>query len=125
MLVEKYLLKNKDIEGEAGNIKMMDAINRTTESLYALSNNNITFIDNMSAQIWEVEWHGNTYPKKKVDKNKLKSNPIGLIMLSIKKDGTSVSLSNPAWVFESDTIEITDITGIVVSSNYKATFLIV
>jgi len=125
MNVEKYLLTSKDIEGDAGTIKLMDAVNRTTESLYSLSSNNITFLDNISAQIWEVQWTGDNFPSKKIDKTKLKSNPIGVIILSIKENDLSVSLPNPAWSFEGDTLNITDINSIVVSSNYKATFLIV
>ena len=123
MLIEKRLLKQKEVSGENGINVLMDAVNRATESMYQAFNNNVTIGDNMAMQLWTASWHGVAYPTKKVT-DKLKALPQGLQVIKATENGVAYSMANPAWTFEKDTVKITDINGIITTNDYTATFLI-
>jgi hypothetical protein len=123
-LIEKYLLKSKDLDGPDGTVVLMNAYNRLAESVYAAFNNDVTMSDNIAVQFWETSWRGDTYPQKVVDRTRIKGNPKGVVVLQATEDGAFYSMSNPAWSFEKETVKITDINGITTTKDYTATFLI-
>jgi hypothetical protein len=123
-LYEKKILKLKDIEGEDGLKHLMDAVNRTTESSYAAMNSDITIDDNLAMQKFTSTWTGTTYPSKKIDRNSIKGNPNGVQLVKITEDNIAKSFPNPAYTYENETIQITDINGIDPNKTYTATFLI-
>ena len=124
MLVEKKLLKSEEVKGDNGIVVLMDAVNRVTNSLYILADNNTTIDENLAMQLWEVEWTGTNYPSKKVNRDKILGKPNGLLLLKATENGVPYSMINPAWSFENETINITDITNISSNNDYTATFLI-
>ena len=123
-LFEKKILKLKDIEGEEGLKNLMDAVNRGIESSYQAMNSDLTIDDNLAMQKFTATWTGTDYPSKKIDRDSIKGNPNGVQLLKITENGDPTSFPNPAFTFENDTIQITDISGIDSSKNYTATFLI-
>ena len=124
MLIEKRILKNKEVSGENGINVLLEAVNRATESMYQAFNNNVTIEDNLAMQLWTASWHGTAYPSKVVDSTRLKALPQGLLVLKATEDGVAYSIANPAWTFEKDTVKITDINSIISTNDYTATFLI-
>jgi hypothetical protein len=123
-LIEKRLLKDGEIAGDDGKIKLLQSLNRIIESVYSAFNNDVTFRDNLAVQIWQTGWMGDIYPSKKIDRDRVKGNPIGLLVLDSTENGTAYSMANPAWEFEIDTIKITNINGIITPNEYTGTFII-
>ena len=108
--------------------RLFDVLNRFIETVVTIFSNNISYADNVNAQIYTDTINQNTLDQEYKIKLTLKTKVQGVQLLSFVKDGGSfVSLTEAPfvnWEIENDLLRIHSITGMDSSSDYRMTLLI-